>query len=1423
MKGKVNCTCGWSWNKSDSSAKDMYICHECGRDNSNNMKNGGWLDKHDVAQEGETLPSVRDLINDTMNRKIQAHKGKGKETNVTKKDNVKTTKPKVDTTKPLTKEQVEARRLLKGLKQNIAADEEIALQKRKDEGFKNMQEFYKSPLGSPGYFTPEGAIIGALQAGIHSGVDLSEGDYKGAAINAGLAALPFVPKILKTAGSAFSKAAPVEEGIFSTYVTPKEAAVARAERMLSQESKWDVNSNSYTKDKFTNINDNFEEVFANEIGKNPQVLGTNAMGKAFVFKDNGLSPANQSRVAAHEVGHFYRNMADEANEWNSFFDFSKLKHRTNVYLRGKPTAVGSSVNESKPGILNLQKQGVPHGDEIRERAAQLKDYIAQKNGIPLNKDFTVTQAQLDDAIENYVKDTNLDNSMSSMLNSLKDKKGFLNAMNKYALGAVPLTVGVGQLEKQKNGGWLDNYNDSQASAPEGMVGDGFSNVGRNYSPAWGGQFQTGGKLTFLQPTSDKLPEGYRIPYDTPSTERAGSIGGENGEPAYLVPEFKYGHPIYDPIEEFKRTGEHLGGPFKTWQEAEEWEETVRHPAVENRETIMFPQEKFAMGGSIPGSVGFTYARTKGIPSEGPYAKKTMPSAQNGADMYGNPILADLKYDQSVNRTNYNPRTNQMIFGHDMPLFISQEQRDKTLAHENRHAWQFANDRTNFNMVHNPEHAFQDRLQKRPEMMSTDEVFEKYHNRKQKETEMDVKAFKGNNPQFSFMPNEMVYKKFVDHMQYNNPNSVEGEAQYYENTGKKSFKNGGWLDGYDVAQNGKKKFKLKDERLQGIRPSESTFVKKPNFDAQQSKVQKTYVDQVGKQMAEEKRRAKLTKDQREREDYNARNEERGSFQAHVPESNWDRSKAIVSNPLTAFGYVARNESLPARFQHGERNNLDYALDWVNPLQGAASASNIPGQLGRGEFLDAGLSALDAIDLGVYAKGAMKASKPFFQKAGQQLGNISTSIAPELRQGLRTAGPLFGKKVSEHVMGLGQGIEDIVKGRPIFETFPITSAQKQASNIAQDRALQEGVDFAENWFYKNGQIRQSVRNKIDDISVSEPNAKMNDYRYNPFLSTQNKLVSSRSGDLPFENISDEAKEYIQNRRGQIGGVNMGDTQESITLRNMGMYRLPPQQIKNTVVHESAHTAQDIGDYVPWGTMTTEFSPNLKYFTSNPNTNIGQRFKNALRTPRKPSGDTYAHRTWQSSPNELHSELMSARSQLYDKFLKEGKSAEEAIDLLQNPGDETLDALNKIGGLDQFFKQDIWGKSKVPTQTKRDLMRILPAAVPVAVGAGALQQQKEGGVIKDDRGQWDHPGEITEIGSNEITMEGVPYDVLGVSDTGDTKLMKPGKNYKFKGKKVTEFPMAKNGLRQEQKGLQNLDNLTNFTNYNKPQPGSWLEKYN
>jgi hypothetical protein len=103
------------------------------------------------------------------------------------------------------------------------------------------------------------------------------------------------------------------------------------------------------------------------------------------------------------------------------------------------------------------------------------------------------------------------------------------------------------------------------------------------------------------------------------------------------------------------------------------------------------------------------------------------------------------------------------------------------------------------------------------------------------------------------------------------------------------------------------------------------------------------------------------------------------------------------------------------------------------------------------------------------------------------------------------------------------------------------------------------------------------------------------------------------------------------------------------------------------------------------------------------------------------------------------------------------------------------------------------------------------------GWLSKYENGGVIEDDRGQWAHPGKVTKINSNNITMKGVNYPVLGISDTGDRKMMQPGKDYKFKGNSVTEFPMARDG-----KSLVELNQLTNFTNYNTPQPGGWLDKY-
>jgi len=312
---------------------------------------------------------------------------------------------------------------------------------------------------------------------------------------------------------------------FSKYLTQEEAIAARAKRLISQKDKPGWNE-QFTPDLETRLKNAVKN--HDPASDYPgEKLGSNILGRTatLVSKDANLSgvpltEANKARVAAHETGHYYSNSVAEGEEWLKPFNLNKLEsYKTKTYLRGK-----SRSNN--------------YANEIRERAAQLKDYIAQKNEIPLNQDFKITQTQLDDAIKNYVKDTGLDNTMSKMLGTLEDKKGLLKTMNKYPLGAAPVGIVAGALQQKKeDGGWLDkyqdggelNYNDSNASAGPGFQGDGYSNVGRNYSPAWGGQF--------------------------------------------------------------------------------------------------------AMGGSIPGSVGFMYARTNDpAPSNGKYAKKTMASAQNGTEM-----------------------------------------------------------------------------------------------------------------------------------------------------------------------------------------------------------------------------------------------------------------------------------------------------------------------------------------------------------------------------------------------------------------------------------------------------------------------------------------------------------------------------------------------------------------------------------------------------------------------------------------------------------------------------------------------------------------------------------------------------------------------------------------------------------------------
>ena len=50
---------------------------------------------------------------------------------------------------------------------------------------------------------------------------------------------------------------------------------------------------------------------------------------------------------------------------------------------------------------------------------------------------------------------------------------------------------------------------------------------------------------------------------------------------------------------------------------------------------------------------------------------------------------------------------------------------------------------------------------------------------------------------------------------------------------------------------------------------------------------------------------------------------------------------------------------------------------------------------------------------------------------------------------------------------------------------------------------------------------------------------------------------------------------------------------------------------------------------------------------------------------------------------------------------------------------------------------------------------------------------------------------IPGGEITMKNVDFPVLGIDNKGNSKVMKPGKNYSYPGNTVLEIPMKKSTI--------------------------------
>ena len=873
----------------------------------------------------------------------------------------------------------------------------------------------------------------------------------------------------------------------------------------------------------------------------------------------------------------------------------------------------------------------------------------------------------------------------------------------------------GWLDKYDDGGTMqeyqENYNDYSVSAPEEMQGNGYSNVGRDYSPAWGGQFKDGGRtnsstpiiddagnynekgdwipdwknmtaqakklkakkvrtkhgsliifndnwevvgvddnpdamqmggslpnaqkgLTFLQPTSDKLPEGYVVPYNTPSTELSMSIGGEDGEPAYLIPSFKGGRKLKDPIAEYKKTGEHLGGPFKTWQEAEKFGE-MRHKYVEKKQNIPTPIKTWgdmAMGGSLPGSVGFTYARTGNIPSNGKYAKKTKASAQKGISLFEAPDV--------------------------------------------------------------PEYA------KGKDVLTPQQV-------------IDVK-------------------------------------------------------------------KYQDDRSQEI------------------------VDQIRSKESTLKQGKKETKKEAE---YRIRKNEQ--FQQSHPYSNIDEQGTLSRSQSDRT-----MEGIPEAYSRAYYN--DQALD--KAMTSLEAAGYITG---AGELLGAAAPIM---------KEAVKDAGRFLTeetalKNAYKLNPKAFKTNPEkyYRQ--------FGKDAFEDALKEGKiyakGQKDFIKNVPEYNYLDKYNAAidaKKANKFYLDKPAPAP-------FVKKGELFFPINRK--PTGAGYKGTKFSDAEY------------LAEGSLPDEAIFPRYQDnYLSSMEssGNIGVIKP----EFNSLKNFKLYKrdwLKGYKEVPKPTSTSSSIKSDISDWIKnnaelfeiepepkpsFGSMITneaESNSQLKNYQKNLQTNYNEYLRDKQRAI-----DHYNEQVniLNKNPDEIEPEIRSLINDpsYLNNYLDLSPLDAKNIGL---SGDYTSANINRDlvdkdylpkGGRALINKTRGEGIFKKSADNFGDYKQVEPWEI--FDKNFFIRKNKEGGVVKDDMGYWnpDNHGRVVEIDSNDITMEGVDEPLLGISDEGDQQYMTPGNNYKFKGTKVREYPMAKNGKRQEQKGLINLDDLLNFTNYNIPKAYEGME---
>ena len=1051
--------------------------------------------------------------------------------------------------------------------------------------------------------------------------------------------------------------------------------------------------------------------------------------------------------------------------------------------------------------------------------------------------------------------------------------------------------------KAKSGGWLDSYQEGGVESRQA----GYTDIPFNYNSAWGGQFAMGGSipgsvgftyartqgaapsngpyakktkasaqdgLTFLEPNSPKLPMVGN------HSEVAMSIGGEDGEPAFLVPSFKHGEfllgPVENPVSEFRRTGEHLGGPFKTWKEADEWERNIRHPYVEKGQSIPTPLRRWGKDFENGGSMSYYQHGLDWKPRTISENGSNIPKAQNGKDQERKEALKKI---------------------------IEENKRIK-----NQISAGYRNAAMPVNAADNTRNVA---LQQSINAQNAEIEGRKRATAKLRDDLNAVETLTGSGKRYSYEDAQKIQQQ----------RAQQARIQEGIRTG-------------EIASVGPTPRPLTEfeQTLGNIAPGGMPVARATAPITAATLLSGYGVGAIGETlpMVSSALGAPLTSMGAEYGTgaLTANNLIGAGFfykgAKNLPNVT-DKWGTVIDNPTlenigSAVGETAITALDMLPFLHGASKGIPSLMQDINqagkylttqtPLRNTYKLNpwrfkpnpeayyRMIGETGFDDAMSSGL---------IRSKKMNAYPEPYFGKGkipdGEYSNPKSTAFNPQTGERIPTRGYPGPYMVESKVpmKGVGAFADDIdpliatpsetvnafdprfkfykqdwrrgYKEVPIDITKPIdgasTSVRSSANPFYKPSQLtnpsatnQENANLIDEilnerraaWRTPEGQRRIALEiqnnpnaNKLthqDYLNVIDNARNLNAeiiQNQNTIRSSQNEL-KNLSEQYRLGKISKE--EFLKNSNffnDQIAG-STGELEIANKLRDSGSASLTmydkeglldigegftAADVPYIARHETGHAGGIINDDI------VMIDPNAKNKIELLPTHLDKKLeglelleKEQLPDPNAKTiiplnlegynaydlfgGDKHyfneAKKYWQrgSRGGEKVPFAEEVRSDLLEKGIIKNIYDPITEDMLV----QHYDAYKQVphGFKYPLRLYDIMKNTPKNVNLLKDVMNNMKGVVAPVIGAGAVgagamsageeqpAQQKKGGVIKDNRGQWAHPGKITEIGSNRITMQGVPYPVLGVSDTGHTQMMYPGEEYKFKGSKVTEFPLTK-----------------------------------